>query len=276
VQELSNAPILPLLGLLNVLFCLFSAWEAYRTSRSQNFAYLIPPEQRPRFVQSFCGSYLGHVLALVLVVLVPVIASGGAGARGKASQGLRGESGRPDGGVSFQFDLVTDPGKIDGFGNRPEGSDRGRAKANQPEVTARNSGREGPGARRSRAAEQARGAVRSYNEYLSYRFHSSPLSELYFEQLPPGEYTVLQYRVYADGSVADIEVLRDHSTTSEEVSELAVETVRSFNPAVPLPGGVRSIKVIELFWSGSVVGEPGSLEYELSQKPDGRKVLVEP
>jgi protease PrsW len=271
IADLTASPILSILVGLNILFSLFSAWEAYRTARSQKFDYLEAPEKRPRFVQTFCTSYLGHILTLVLFILVPIMASGGASGKGGQKTASRPGNG---GGGSLTFDVVTAPGKVDGFGKKPEGAEKGKEKPkkNATRIARRN----GSGVKKSKPAAQAQGNARSYNEYLSYRFHSSALSEQYFAQLQLGEYTVLQYIVDADGTIDNIEILRDHSTTSDEISQLAVETVRSFNPAAPLPAGVHSLRVVELFWNGSIVGDSGSLENELSQQIDGRKVYVEP
>jgi protease PrsW len=273
IADLTVSPILSILVGLNILFSLFSSWEAYRTARSQKFDYLEAPEKRPRFVQTFCTSYLGHILTLVLFILVPIMASGGAS--GKGGQKTASRPGDGSGGP-LTFDVVTAPGKVDGFGKKPEGAARGKGKEKPKKNVTRIARRDGKGAQKSKPAAQAKGNARSYNEYLSYRFHSSNLSEQYFAQLPLGEYTVLQYTVDADGTIDNIEILREHSTASDEVSQLAVETVRSFNPAAPLPAGVHSLRVVELFWSGSVVGDSGSLENELSQQIDGRKVYVEP
>jgi protease PrsW len=273
IADLTASPILSILVGLNILFALFSAWEAYRTARSQKFDYLEAPEKRPRFVQTFCTSYLGHILTLVLFILVPIMASGGASGKGGQKTASRPGDG---GGGSLTFDVVTAPGKVDGFGKKPEGTATGKGKEKPKKNSMRIARQKGKGTQKSKPAAQAKGNARSYNEYLSYRFHSSDLSEKYFSQLPLGEYTVLQYTVDADGTIDNIEILRDHSTTSDEISQIAVETVRSFNPAAPLPTGVHSLRVVELFWSGSVVGDSGSLENELSQQIDGRKVYVEP
>jgi protease PrsW len=273
-EDLSASPILPLLITLNIGLCLFSAWEAYRTARAQQFDYLQPPEKRRRFVQAFSTSYLGHLVAMFAFILVPVLTGGGASGKKAGSAA--------DGG-KFEFDIINTPTKLDGFSGKPEGTVKGTAKQNVRRIIV---------AKRLKSpkkqiaapapvvkpqiAQEAKGLPSSYNEYLSYkirRYH-----DLYFDKINQsgGEYTIVQYEIDAVGNVTNVQVLYDHTTAPREVAELAADTVRSVDPALPLPEGVQSVTITELFWDGTPLGQPGSLEDRLSHLPDGREVIPYP
>ncbi|AGY57530.1 PrsW family intramembrane metalloprotease [Gloeobacter kilaueensis] len=262
LEMLSNSPVLTVLAVLNAALCLVSAFDAYRTARTNRFDYLEPPEKRVRTVQSFSASYMGHLLALFLAVLVPVIVGGKARSESK-------QSGQPG---AIEFDLVTTPKKLDGFSGKPEGTAKGKDKRNAPKISAQKSPTvKAPGpAPKPQAAQEAQGLPRSYNEYLSWkirRYH-----DLYFDQVGQGQYTVVQYDIDAVGNVSNVQVLYDHTTAPSEVAELAAETVRRLDPALPLPPGIQMVTITELFWDGSPIGSPGSLEEHLSELPDGREV----
>jgi protease PrsW len=299
IADLTASPILSILVGLNILFSLFSAWEAYRTARSQKFDYLEAPEKRPRFVQTFCTSYLGHILTLVLFILVPIMASGGASAsKGKNSGQTKGQQAsgqKANSPAPFSFDIVTNPGKIDGFDKKKEGKQQ-VAKEKQKKVVTQKIARvkpkqaKGIGAAKSvkqakanpnqsKESQEAKGGARSYNEYLSYRLHNSTLNETYFDALPPGSYTVVEYTVDADGTIHDAHVIYESTTAPQEVAEMVVNTVNALNPALPIPGEAHTLKVTELFWNSSddpTIGSPGTLEYKLSRLPDGRSITVMP
>jgi protease PrsW len=273
-EDLSASPILPLLVTLNIGLCLFSAWDAYRTAKAQQFDYLQAPEKRRRFVQAFSTSYLGHLLAVFAFILVPVLTGGGAS--GKKSNGT-------SGGGNFEFDIVSAPTKLDGFSGKPEGTPKGVAKktvrrilvAKRKQVLKKKNAAKAP-AVKPQIAQDAKGLPSSYNEYLSYkirRYH-----DLYFDQITQnsGEYTVVQYEIDAVGNVTNVQVLYEHTTAPHEVAELAADTVRSIDPALPLPEGVQSVTITELFWDGTPLGEAGSLEERLSHLPDGREVVPYP
>lgn len=278
ILDLSVSPVLEILIAANLALSVFSAVDAYRTSKSGRFDYLQAPELRGRFVQSFSTSYIGHLLAVFLFILVPVL-TGAAG-------GKKARAGVPDGGI--EFDLVEAPKKLDGFTpGKPEGTQQGTARRNVPRVVAtkpttrpiRRKQRLDGGPpvlsqAKSQAAREAKGLPRSYNEYLSWkirRFH-----DLYFDRVQEGEYTVVRYEIDAYGTVTNVEILYDHTNAPQEVAELAADTVRSVDPALPLPEGVQSVVITELFWDGSPIGAPGSLESRLSQLPDGREVMPYP
>ncbi|MBC7880208.1 MAG: hypothetical protein H7Y37_02645 [Anaerolineae bacterium] len=249
-------------------------------------------------MQTFCTSYLGHILTLVLFILVPIMASGGAsaskGKSGNQAKGQRAAAPKADSPAPFTFDIVTAPGKIDGFDKKNEGKQQ--AKAQEKKVVSRKIARvkpkqtNGSGAAKSvqqakadpgksKDTQQAKGGTRSYNEYLSYRLHSSTLNETYFDALPPGSYTVVEYTVDADGTIHDAHVIYESTTAPQEVAEMVVATVNALNPALPIPGEPHTLKVTELFWNSSddpTIGAPGTLEHKLSQLPDGRSITVMP
>ncbi|BAC88596.1 PrsW family intramembrane metalloprotease [Gloeobacter violaceus] len=267
IQTLAAAPVLQILLALNAVFCLLSAFDAYRTARSGRFDYLKAPEKRIRFLQTFSASYVGHVLLLFFAVLVPVIAGGGP----------KGQGEQPGQIGTIEFDLVTTPKKLDGFSGKPEGTAKGTAKKNAPKVVAQKSAPvpvPGPQAPKAQEAQEAKGLPRSYNEYLSWkirRYH-----DLYFDRVGTGQYTVVQYEIDSVGNVTNVQVLYDHTTAPGDVAEMAAETVRRLDPALPLPKGIRSVTITELFWDGSPIGSPGSLEQHLSELPDGREVMPYP
>ncbi len=273
-EDLSASPILPLLMTLNIGLSLFSAWEAYRTARAQQFDYLQPPEKRRRFVQAFSISYMGHLLAVFAFILVPVLTGGGASGK---------KAGNNANGGNFEFDIINTPTKLDGFSGKPEGTVKGTAKQNVRRIVVakrlkspkKQNAAPAPVVK-PQIAQEAKGLPSSYNEYLSYkirRYH-----DLYFDQINQnsGEYTIVQYEIDAVGNVTNVQVLYDHTTAPREVAELAADTVRSVDPALPLPEGVQSVTITELFWDGTPLGEPGSLEDRLSHLPDGREVIPYP
>jgi len=273
-EDLSASPILPLLITLNIGLSLFSAWAAYRTARAQQFDYLQPPEKRRRFVQAFSTSYMGHLLAVFAFILVPVLTGGGASGK---------KAGNNANGRNFEFDIINTPTKLDGFSGKPEGTVKGTAKQNVRRIIVakrlkspkKQNAAPAPVVK-PQIAQEAKGLPSSYNEYLSYkirRYH-----DLYFDQINQngGEYTIVQYEIDAVGNVTNVQVLYDHTTAPREVAELAADTVRSVDPALPLPEGVQSVTITELFWDGTPLGEPGSLENRLSHLPDGREVIPYP
>lgn len=261
VESLVDSPVLVVLVTVNVLFALFCAYDAFQTARTSQFDYLEAPDKRTRFLQSFSASYLGHLVIVFLFILAPILAGG---------QKKPAQSG-PVGVI--EFDLVSTPEKLDGFSNKPEGTAKGTAPKTQRKVEAAKpvpTPVPGPVAKKPQPAQEAKGIPHSYNEYLSWkirRYH-----DLYFERVVPGEYTVVQYEIDSVGNVTNVQVLYDHTTAPEDVAELAADTVRDVNPALPLPEGVESVVITELFWDGTPIGNPGSLEYRLSQLPDGREV----
>ena len=267
VEGLASSPILTVLVAVNLTFSLFSAYDAFKTARSSRFDYLEAPEKRARFVQTFSASYIGHLVLLFLTVLVPLTIGGKSGAK----------SAQPGQVGTIEFDLVATPKKLDGFSGKPEGTAKGADKKNKPKILAQKRTPvkvPGPQPPKPQAAQEAKGLPRSYNEYLSWKIRH--YHDLYFERVGAGQYTVVQYEIDSVGNVTNVQVLYDHTTAPGDVAELAAETVRQLDPGLPLPEGIRSVTITELFWDGSPIGNPGSLENRLSELPDGREVIPYP
>ncbi|WP_218081629.1 PrsW family intramembrane metalloprotease [Anthocerotibacter panamensis] len=264
INQLANTPILWVLSGLLVSFCLFGAFDAYRTAYSRRFEYLLAPPFRVKFVQSVSLAYSGHLLLVLLFALVPLFLSGGSSGGG---------------GQPLEFDLVQTPTTLNGHKEQPEGKTEGKQKSNRREQIAQNvpktpDNKQGktpvPQPKKSVKAQQAKGLPRSYSDYLSWKIRQ--FHDLYFSQVAPDEYTVVRYVIAQDGHVREAEVLQENSTTPPAVAELAAETIRDMDPLEPLPQGIREVEVLELFWNGTVIGKPGSLEERLSMLPDGRWV----
>ncbi|WP_287130915.1 hypothetical protein, partial [Candidatus Cyanaurora vandensis] len=113
-----------------------------------------------------------------------------------------------------------------------------------------------------------KGLPRSYSDYLSWKIRQ--YHDLYFSRVNPDEYTIVRYVIAPDGQIREAEVLPESSSTPPAVAELAAETIRDMDPLEPLPAGIKEVVVLELFWNGTVIGDPGSLEERLSTLPDGR------
>ena len=114
-------------------------------------------------------------------------------------------------------------------------------------------------------------SLEGFNTSLSFQIRQ--YHDLYFEQIAPDEYTVVRYRIDAQGSIGEVEVLPDATTAPADVAELAAQAVRSIDSLPALPDGVHSAVVTELFWTGGTVRGAGAAIEHLSQLPDGREIV---
>ncbi len=257
---LGDTPVLWILGSLMISFSLIGAWDAYRTALSQNFDYRVAPPFRERFIQSVSFAYSGHLLLVLLLTFVPLLMPNGGG-----------------GGEPLEFEIVQAPTTLNGHKETPEGTPQGAAKETKREKIAQKipdppKKEKGtvpvPQPEEPVQAQQAQGIPRSYTDYLSWKIRQ--FHDLYFSQVNPDEYTVIRYVIAQDGTVLEVEVLPESSTTPPVIAELAAETIRDMDPLDPLPPGTGTVEVLELFWGGATIAKPGSLEERLSLLPDGR------
>lgn len=291
-----------MLGVVGV-WSLYSSLDAWLTAR------------RAARLDGLATSYVLHVALLLALVLAPILGLGAGEGGGNANQGA-GDSGGYQ--ITWVDDPKTIEGwnpASEGAGNGK--GDEGPEKRQQPvgdggsdsateagaEETSRESqpqtgdvgiatpdgkrARKSAGSRetsnetrRSGAREtSAEGAVKSYNDYLSSRFHAGP-QQVYFSTVPPDVWTVVRYRISASGTLSEVRVVDTNGTPDQ--AHLAVSAVRALVPLAPLPTNpegkaVSGIVVTELFWqTGVSPNPPGSLAEELSHLPDGRRIETEP
>jgi protease PrsW len=262
------------LGITSTLFLLYGIWDAYATAKSQKFDYLLPPDKRNRIVQNLGGSYLGHLSIVLLLVLVPIL-GGASGSRSEPKQTGNGQM------PPMVFDLVEAPQTLEGHSNGAEGIKDGKDKLNtkeQKEILASSKTKEGESVkpRKPKQAKHKQGIPRSYGDYLSYRLRIDPASyDFYFSQLGQDQWTVVRYRIEADGSIASVDILEEHTTAPREVAQIAVDDVYRMGPVIPPPTKGKAIVVTELFWRQAKIGQEGSLENRLSGLPDGRMIELE-
>lgn len=140
--------------------------------------------------------------------------------------------------------------------------------ARSPVVSSRSPSRHGIPSRGSD------GIPKSYNDYLSYKVREAGIADHYFRHVPPHMWTVVRYKVAANGSLLDARVVKSNGFAEDAARVVTV--IEECAPFLPLPENARSIEVTELFWSGgSAQFQPGSLEEQLSRLPDGRSITVE-
>jgi hypothetical protein len=270
IQTLQQSPVLPLMGTLMVSLSLLGAVDAYWVARTNRFDYLQAPSLRVSWVQSVALAYGGHLLALLLLVLVPILGGGGSGHAHQPPT---------PGSEPLIFDLVSEPTTLTGHAQAPAGKPQGQDSRNrtaQP-LTQPSHGLTGNRVkpRPATPSQTAKGIAHSYNDYISGELRrEQERYDQYFAHLLPGEYTVLRYHVGTDGEIYDIEILPDHTTAPPNVSQLAMEQIQHLSPLLPPPSQGRELIVTELFWQFDQVGPAGSLEEKLSQLPDGRMIEV--
>ncbi len=286
-------------GLVLVLLTLsaLSAHDAFCLAKGEG-------DLRGRFARLFAPaavtSYGLHVTVIAAAAALMWL-SGGVEGGGPAEPPSAREAGGADsapGAVPFEVELTEAPIVVDGFHREREGTtsqdratERRRGDADAPQqaegasrvvAEPRDEGlavrptEGGPSAgTRGQGAEDTDGAgrERSYNQYLSgliRRYH-----EQYFSERRPFDYTVVTYKVQADGRVTDVAVLPSETRGDLAVAALAAKTIRSMAPAAPLPKGIRRLEVTELFWSiPDFLPPEGSLAERLAQLPDGRRITA--
>ena len=294
--------------LLAVMLGAIGAWSFY----SALDAWLTA--RRTNHLDGVATSYIVHVALLLVIILAPLLGLGGGGGGGTADSGKGdggsyqitwvddpktidgwnpGSEGRGDGkGEQTQEkrqqplgeggrDSVTEPGAEEaGQDSKSQDGDVGMAdptrKNARKKVGARDTASE---TRRSGdPGKSAEGAVKSYNDYLSSRLHSGP-QQLYFESVPPNVWTIVHYRISADGRLSEVRVVDTNGTP--EQARLATDAVRSLAPLAPLPSAAdgsspTGIVVTELFWQTGNASMPyGTQAERLSQLPDGRHIDIE-
>lgn len=94
---------------------------------------------------------------------------------------------------------------------------------------------------------------------------------LYFLWKRPDDWTIVRYRVDRQGRVHDVEIL--DTTTPGEVAQRVLLVLDQASPFPPLPAGIDSLDVVELFWSTPrSPWIPGTRAEALSHLPDGREI----
>ena len=94
---------------------------------------------------------------------------------------------------------------------------------------------------------------------------------LYFMWKRSDDWTIARYRVDRQGRVHDAEVI--DTTTPGEISQRVLLVLDQASPFAPLPDGIESLDVVELFWSTPrSPWIPGTRAEALNRLPDGREI----
>lgn len=113
--------------------------------------------------------------------------------------------------------------------------------------------------------------VRAQWEALGRNLRKTPQWEKWGERSLRGEWVIVRYTVDRSGKIGEVQL-----ETSQGDPELVLEATKACAPVPPLPDGVGSLEVVELFWDLEAARfSPGSLGEQLHQlDEDGRWIRV--
>ncbi len=292
--------LLPTLLTMVSVWAVVGALDAYVVARGRWLSSRPQWAVRRSFsTHGFGTSYVLHLIIIFMLVFAPVLGYGGGGGdkNGKdtkgGQQGQKSQQGDKNGGGQkdaasrggagshehWDLTWVEAPSTIDGWTHHTMGQKDGKGEAHLGDKPLPTSGSKASGMVHLRppgekAAQPAKGTPSTYDEYLSYQIRRDRSDWYYFRNVPTDVWTVVRYRIAADGSLLDAQLVETSGTPDQ--AQRAVGVVMRAAPYLPLPGHVRSIEVTELFWTlGTSNFPPGSVAERLSTLPDGRSIRVE-
>ncbi len=112
--------------------------------------------------------------------------------------------------------------------------------------------------------------TKSYSEYITAKVRENERDELVWKNAPKPYSTVMRYRVGADGSISDIEIVEPSNNL--QTDSMVVSVIESMNPLLKPKNG-KPYLITELFWNTQGEADLDTdLKRKLAQYPDGRVI----